>query len=346
MDTILGYRAVPRSYDRAKAYLFFKERVDGIFQFKGARHGDDVVRALLLASFNNSYVEGSADLLDLCGQTVRNHLRYQDPSRLLIANDCVIEEMRSLGALSKPLILAIDWHNVMYYGDPNAEGVVGTQPKDGSHHAYRFATVSVLVKGERLTLAAVPMLDRRAFEYVVILLCRAFELGIKVKLLLLDRGFYSIELVRWLDSFGISYVMQIPKHNRKIGPGEDRAYTAKNPAKGEDGQATFRLVTMEEKGKLYIFATNTRIRPERIRRLFRRRWGIETSYRMVNKFLARTTSKIYSVRKLYFYLAILLYNLWVLLNYGEGERVIADALKLLMALALILSFIPDIEAMT
>jgi putative transposase len=190
------------------------------------------------------------------------------------------------------------------------------------------------------------MLDRRAFECVVFLLCRAFELGIKAKLLLLDRGFYSIELLRWLHSFGIKYVMQIPKHNKKIGPGEDRAYTASNQAKGEEGQATFRLVTMEEKGKLYIFATNTHIEPERIRELFKLRWGIETSYRMVNKFLAKTTSKIYGMRKLYFFLAILLYNLWILLNYGEGERVIADTLKLIMAVALILSFIPDIEAMT
>jgi len=346
MTNNLSYGAIPREYDRAKAYLFFRERIEGLFQFKGARHGDDVVRSLLLASFNNGYVEGSAGLLDACGQTIRNHLRYQDPSRLLVANDRVIEEMRSLGALSKPLIVAIDWHDVMYYGDPNAEGVVGTQPKDGSHHAYRFATVSVLVKGERLTLAAVPMLDKRVLGYVVILLCRAFELGIKVKLLLLDRGFYSIELVRWLGSMRIRYVMQIPKHNRSIGAGEDRAYTARSPAKGKDEQVTFRLVTMKEKGKLLVFATNTRIRPERMRRLFRRRWGIETSYRMVNKFLAKTTSKIYSIRLLYFYLAVLLYNLWVLLNYGEGERVIVEALKLLVSLSLILSFIPDIEAMT
>ena len=346
MDTTLGYGAVPRSHDRARAYLFLKERVDGIFQFRGARHGDDVVRSLLLASFNNGYVEGSAGLLDACGQTVRNHLRYQDPSRLLAANDRVIGEMRSLGALSKPLILAIDWHEEMYYGDPRAQGVVGTKPKDGSHHAYRFATVSVLVKGERLTLAAVPMLDKRVLSYVAVLLCRITELGLRVELLLLDRGFYSADLLRWLNSFKMRYVMQIPVRNKRIRGGEDRAYTTKSPNKGEEGQATFRLVTMGEGGKLLAFATNTRIKPERIRRLFRKRWGIETSYRMVNKFLAKTTSKLYGIRLLYFYLAIMLYNLWVLLNYNGGTRIIADTLKLLVALSLILSFVPDMEAMT
>jgi hypothetical protein len=346
MTKNIDYGAIPRSKDRAKAYLFFKERVEGLFQFRGARHGDDVVRSLLLASFNNGYVESSAELLDACGQTVRNHLRYQDPSRLLAANERIIEEMMSLGALSKPLIVAIDWHDEMYYGDPRAEGVVGTQPKDGSHHAYRFATLSVLVKGERLTLAVVPMLDKRVLSYVAILLCRALELGIRVKLLLLDRGFYCIELLRWLDSFNIKYVMQIPVRSRSIRAWEDRTYTTRSPNRGKESQATFRLVTMEEKGKLLAFATNTNISPERIRRLFRKRWSIETSYRMVRKFLAKTTSKIYGIRLLYFYLAILLYNLWVLLNYGEGERMVADALKLLSALSLILSFILDIEAMT
>jgi hypothetical protein len=33
-----------------------------------------------------------------------------------------------------------------------AEGVVGIQPKRGSHWAYKFGSISVLLDGERLTL--------------------------------------------------------------------------------------------------------------------------------------------------------------------------------------------------
>jgi hypothetical protein len=36
---------------------------------------------------------------------------------------------------------------------------------------------------------------------------------------------------------------------------------------------------------------------------------------------------------------------YVLLKYGRGARVIVEALKLLVSLSLILSFVPDIEAM-
>jgi len=153
---LFNYGSV-RGSDRAKAYLYFREWADRLFEFKDARCGEDLVRVVLLACVNNGYVEGSAKLLNVCGQTVRNHLKYQDPSRFLYVNYELVELLKGLGAFSKPLILAIDWHDVMYYGSPEAEGVVGTQPKRGSHHAYRFATASVLLRGERLTLAVAPI---------------------------------------------------------------------------------------------------------------------------------------------------------------------------------------------
>jgi len=47
---------------------------------------------------------------------------------------------------------------------------------------------------------------------------------------------------------------------------------------------------------------------------YRRRWGIETSYRKVAEFLPKTSSPTFSVRLFYFLFAVALYNLWVLTN--------------------------------
>jgi IS4 transposase len=47
---------------------------------------------------------------------------------------------------------------------------------------------------------------------------------------------------------------------------------------------------------------------------YRRRWGIETSYRKVTEFLPKTSSPTFSVRLFYFLFAVALYNLWVLTN--------------------------------
>jgi hypothetical protein len=64
-------------------------------------------------------------------QTVRNHLKRQDPSRLVRMSDDVAMKLRLAGALSKKCMLAIDTHDIMYYGDPDAEGIVGTKPRKG-----------------------------------------------------------------------------------------------------------------------------------------------------------------------------------------------------------------------
>jgi len=48
--------------------------------------------------------------------------------------------------------------------------------------------------------------------------------------------------------------------------------------------------------------------------LFRRRWGIETAYRVSKDFRAKTTSKNISVRLFYFLFSLCLYNLWILVN--------------------------------
>ena len=60
----------------------------------------------------------------------------------------------------------------------------------------------------------------------------------------------------------------------------------------------------------------------------KKRWGIETSYRMIGQFYPKTTSNSYAVRVFYFVLAVLLYNVWVLLNARVKEHVIVIRLKL------------------
>jgi hypothetical protein len=98
------------------------------------------------------------------------------------------------------------------------------------------------------------------------------------------------------------------------------------------------------KGKLFIFATNTSLKPKRVRKLFKKRWGIETSYRTIRQFQAKTTSKLYTLRKLYFYLAVLLYNIWVLLNFKKTTGITAYMLRLHITLCLCLQALTNMEA--
>jgi len=339
-----SYGVIPRKCDRAEAYLYLRDWANKLLEDKNANRKQDIIRVLLSAAFDNDYVEGCAQSLHICGQTIRNHLKQQNPNRLLQVNQQIIKEMKQKGALSKPLVLAIDWHDEMYYGNPASEGVVGAMPKNGSCYAYRFATASVVLKGERLTLAVTPMLDRSALWHVKQLLAYIAELGLTVKLLLFDRGYYSTALIKYLDESGFRYIIHIPWNGPPLKAGLDRAHTTTSHRKRRVEQATFRLVTVRQNGKLLIFATNTLFRRRWVRKTFRRRWGIETSYRLIGMFLAKTTSKLYVLRKLYFFLAVVLYNLWVLRNFRRRVTVCVGVLKRKVGLFLVLCRLPDLEA--
>jgi len=115
---------------------------------------------------------------------------------------------------------------------------------------------------------------------------------------------YTVDIINYLNAKGINFIMRA---KGKFKEGDD--LHNKQQEEKQDEQATFRIVAVKDRNELLVFATNTDIKPKAIRRMFRKRWAIETSYRMINQFLPKTTSK------LYFYLAVLLYNIWVFMNY-------------------------------
>ena len=303
-------------------------------------NSESIKKVILLSSVMNSYVEGTASFLKVCGQTVRNNLKQQLPEGIIAYDDNIIKTMKELGAFRKPVIVAMDWHDVMYYGDPEAEGVKGTQAKKGTHWAYQFATAAVVVNDEKFTVAVTPITYESIVEHVKRLLLKVLGFGIKIKLLLLDAGYYSAKVISLLNALEIKFIMRA-HNNGMFRAGDDIMYTTNSHKLLARDQATFRVVAFNGRDKfghseLFIFATNTDLKPKMMRKMFRKRWAIETSYRMINQFLPKTTSKAYSLRKLYFYLAVLFYNLWVFVNY-KHERVIVQHVKLAVILAVILS---------
>ena len=63
--------------------------------------------------------------------------------------------------------------------------------------------------------------------------------------------------------------------------------------------------------------------------------GIETQYCMIRKFLAKATSKRHNLRQLHFYQAILLYNIWILMNFVSRVKIIAVNMRIFIASKLI-----------
>ena len=62
--------------------LCIYESIDKAMNIK-ARDRESIKKVIVLSSIMNSYVEGTASSIDVCGQTVRNNLKQQDPERVL-----------------------------------------------------------------------------------------------------------------------------------------------------------------------------------------------------------------------------------------------------------------------
>jgi IS4 transposase len=71
---------------------------------------------------------------------------------------------------------------------------------------------------------------------------------------------------------------------------------------------------------------------------YRRRWGIETGYRDIERMRAKTTSRKNSIRILYFMYSILLYNAWLLANLMLASRLFKHLERPIIELAVMAAY--------
>jgi len=227
---------------------------------------------------------------------------------------------RTRGAFKRKVDVAIDITDQLYYGDKNDPMVVNTMPREGTSHAYRFATINVVVHGQRFTLLALPMDKSTTKAEIVEKLIEYAKKKVHIGTVYVDRGFFSVQVISLLKRLGVKFLMPAIK-NVKI---KQLAETHDAPAVLDYRMvgSYFKLAIVKgiEDTKC-VFATNLDVDERNAQGLFnlyRKRWGIETSYRMKHVFRAKTTSKRYVVRLFYFSFSVCLYNLWVLANIFVG----------------------------
>jgi len=227
-------------------------------------------------------------------------------------------------------MVAIDTNNVPYYGTPTPD-VVGGPKKQGTKQFFCYATAVLLHKRRRYTIALVPVFrNTKPHEIVRALLDQIVEKGLKIRGVTLDTGFDSGETLLLLQDRNLAYSVPL----RRIGKGSN----ARNRCfEGQHGLVRWMEWTTDKtrrqvrtrtflwKGRLktmlFAFqgfsgdrARNVHEQATQSRRLYRRRFGIETSYRQKNQAQARTTSRDPIYRLLLEGIAYLLRQVWVMLT--------------------------------
>jgi hypothetical protein len=107
--------------------------------------------------------------------------------------------------------LAMDLHLIPYYGVPNEQEVpyiYRSKAKAGTTTFFAYATVYGIRRHQRVTLAlhAIPR-GETLVATLTILLDRLTVLKVKMKRLYLDRGFFSVPVIRWLQALRMPFLM-------------------------------------------------------------------------------------------------------------------------------------------
>jgi putative transposase len=276
-----------------------------------------------------------------CGQTIFNALGAWLPIQSIVErrlNAALTAKLPST-LCRKRQRLAIDLTEVPYHGQPQEDPreLRRSKPKGGSTHFHTYATVYVVRHGERFTLAMTYVWQDDTLRDVVRrLMQQVRKTGVKVEFLLLDREFYSLDVVRYLKRARYPFLMPVVRRGRRPKFPEKAQGPWKFWAWKRSGWATH---TLRNKGRresvdICVAIDNYAGRwgkhgrrilvyacwgiphrtPGWIRETYRRRFGIESSYRQMNQGRIRTCSRDPALRLLFAGIALILRNAWVLLH--------------------------------
>jgi putative transposase len=303
----------------------------------------DLWQVLVTAAARRKYIETVCNDMPNApdSNTVRGYLKEQltpDDIRA-IQRDCnrALATQLPEWLRDHPKEVAIDLHDEPYYGKDDLDDkncwVCQGEARAGTTRFYRCATAYIMHKDVRFTLAVVFVHpDDDLAKLVKQLIRRVKALKIKVKRYYFDKGFCSIPVLRVLMADPtLSAIIAVPIRGKKGGTralchgrGSYRtSYTFSNPEYGEltVPLAVVRTFRQRRDGKLqavwliYVVLNTKEVSLREVRKLYRRRFGIESSYRLMEQVRGRTTARNPALRFLWMGLALLIGNIWIALHW-------------------------------
>jgi hypothetical protein len=243
--------------------------------------------------------------------------------------------------------VAIDWHLTPYYGQPHRSRneLYYGKPRQGTKQFHAYASACIIDHGERYTLALTWV---RRHESTVTalgrLLARIGELGLKIRRVFLDRAFFNVPVVEFLQQQKLPFLMPMVFRGRKPKkrrPATGLRWIKRQPAgwyrhtlKNGKRQVTVSVCVgyrthknrkdgKQVKQKLLFAAWRVKGSPTEIRERYRKRFGIETSFRQLRQARIYTCTRQPRLRLLFIAVALILRNLWVWIHHmrlAEGNR--------------------------
>ncbi len=312
------------------------QEVFGLDMADSLYEAQDIWDVLVAAAVERVTIETACHLLEEAPSpnTVRTIVRE------MLGEDAALERLEErvndllVTRLPKKLLkrarpAAIDVTEIPYHGqhEEDDEHIRRSRAKQGTTHFHCYGTLYVLKDHQRYTLAI--SLVRRSDKMVDVtqrLVERGKGLGLKVRRLYLDQGFDNNGVVAYLKRQPFPSIIALTIRGKQGGTrallnSRGSYQTTYTRSSAQYGQQTFDVIVVckYSKGRYgrqgvyhfaYIMIGGLKMDPHQVFDVYRRRFGIETSYRLMNTMRARTTSDSITLRLFYVALALLLLNLW------------------------------------
>lgn len=333
----------------------------------------DIIKVIVYASIRSLSVEGSSEELmglykgKVCSpDVVQRRIHQESESEILhdfrLAREHIISTLRKMRMLFCRVTVAIDFTDKLYYGDKNDKGVVGTKHQRGTSYCFRYITLNIVIGDAKITLVALPVKPLSDKAKLVDRVLTETEGIVRINLVLLDRGFFTKDVIKVLEEHHLKFLFPVPK-NKLVKQMIRESHKSKNfVAKYEFKQrknvvgsfTIFFLLNPDSKERTiwkryHVFGTNllvTNDTRKSLAEVYRMRWNIETSYRVEkHEFLAETTSKSYKFRLFLFLVAVILYDFWMILRLKMGDKFYVRRWKISLCFTLCLLLDPSLRIM-
>ena len=192
----------------------------------GAKYSlQDAMNVLLYASVScsNSTEAAATDLRRKypkaeipSADTVHNYMKGNNIDHILSFFRNISSEFIDLINIpNKPQDVAIDFHDIGYFGDKNTTGVRGIKPKNGTSFGYSYLTID-LIGDFKLTpdIINITGLNKNYGILINGILERIQSIEIKVRSLFMDREFFNLKAILTLHDMGIDYIMAASSNQR------------------------------------------------------------------------------------------------------------------------------------
>ena len=289
--------------------------------------GFELLNSIIDASAHNTYVETVGDKAD----TLYRRIKESPISMTTHAYLNYISRLsKKLKLNEKEVILAFDYTDEDFYGEVQGFDIHGWTGKDAVTGKFKFLTCSIISDEipEKIPLISVPIMLGH-YKSSVILQCLSLikDYIRKINLILFDRGFYDKDLMYELTKLNYPYFIFVPKHKDKksiLYPMKIEEQVAiynnftvnKNQSKyhGENILVFLKQIYDPRSDKNYdwVFATNVKeVLLDNIVKTYKKRWRIETQFRVQDEAGIKCKSTEMKVRYFFFTFEQMLQTIWI-----------------------------------